>query len=407
MSHHVQLNLPESHRAKKEKSFANMAVWACGFRPFFLGGAALAALSVVYYMVIFFGGFQTLGTLGAVGWHIHEMIFGFAPAIIAGFLLTAVPKWTRIPLPTGTALAAVFGLWLAGRLAMAMAGVIPYLAVAMVEFLFLPVLALAISIPIIKARTPRNLGFVPLLFGLATANALFHLNQLGILSGVGGLATDAGLGIIIVIIAIVGGRVIPFFTVNRLGHARLKRGRKVDIMAMILTVAWLVTMLVFPTSWATAAIAILAGLANLIRMKSWGSFRTAKVPLLWVLHVGYAFVGVGLILYGLAILDVAGTRSAAVHALTTGAIGILCLGMMARVSLGHAGRELKAHKITAFAFGLITLAALLRVFIPLLIPAVYTGAVIASSVAWTGAWVLFLVIYAPILVQPRIDGRPG
>lgn len=405
MSHFVELHFPDRETAAP-KTFGELPIWACGFRPFFFGGALLAALSISLWLFVFFGGVQMGGAAGPMGWHIHEMIFGFTTAIIAGFLLTAVPKWTRTPTISGAKLAAIFGLWFAGRVAMAVAAVIPYWVVFAVDFLFLPVLAVAISIPIIRSRTPRNLGFVPLLTGLAAANALFHLNILGVLS-TGSLAVDAGLGIIIVIISIIGGRVIPFFTVSRLGHAPLKSYRIIEWGAVALTVAWLVSLLIWPTSMATGVLALIAGAANLIRMHSWGSFRSFGVPLLWILHIGYAFVGLGLILFGLATLEIATTRSVALHALTTGAIGLLCLGMMARVALGHSGRALQAHKVTVAAFILVVAAAAVRVFVPWLAPAFYTTAVITSGILWTAAWVLFLVIYTPIFFRRRADGRPG
>lgn len=407
MSPYVELNFPQSQEANTSRGFSGWPVWACGFRPFFLGGALLAAVSIGLWLAIFFGGFSAGGPAGAVGWHAHEMIFGFAPAIIAGFLLTAVPKWTRVSTPTGAGLAALFALWLAGRLAMALAGALPYVAIAIVDLLFLPALATAIAIPIIRARTPRNLGFVPLLFGLAAANAAFHLTHLGMIDGWESRGPDAGLAVIVVIIAIVGGRVIPFFTSNKLGTPAIDRRRIVDIAALVLTVIWLLSFVAVPSSFWAGGAALFAGATNLARMWGWNSLKTASVPLLWVLHIGYAFVGIGLIGLGMSTLDVMASRSIAIHALTTGAIGILCLGMMARVSLGHTGRKLKAHRTTAVAFGLVVLAALARVFLPWALPAAYSISIWLSGLLWFAAWILFVVIYTPILIRPRADGRPG
>lgn len=407
MAHFVEINFPDTEtETEKRRSFAELPVWACGFRPFFLGGGFVAAALIASWLAIFLGKARMGGLAGPIGWHSHEMVFGFTTAIIAGFLLTAVPKWTRTDTVKGGALAAIFGLWLLGRIAMVLAGFLPYALVAIADFLFLPALAFVISRPIIGARTPRNFGFVPLLFGLALANALFHLGNLGILS-TSTMGIDAGLAIIITIIAVIGGRVIPFFTVNRLGLAAPNRHRPVDIATLITTVAWGFSFVLFPTAVWTGVLALIAGVVNLARMHSWASMKTVKVPLLWVLHVGYGFIGLGLILLGLSLLDIYATRAAALHALTAGGIGVLCLGMMARVSLGHAGRALKAHKITAIAFAVLTLAALSRVLSPLLLPAFYREGLVVSGVLWTVAWVLFLVIYTPILLRPRVDGRPG
>ena len=408
MPQYVELNPPESKETESDtSSLTRWPVWATGFRPFFFGGAVMAALSIAAWLIVFFGGLGAGGPAGPIDWHAHEMIFGFTPAIIAGFLLTAVPKWTGVETPTGGGLIALFGLWVAGRLAMAGAGLVPYLLVAIVDLLFLPALAVAIAIPIGRSWTARNLGFIPLLFGLAAANTLFHLDVLGLVDGLASTGLDAGLGIIIVIIAVVGGRVIPFFTSSALGVDTGGRRRLVDIVALGMSVAWLVALIIDPTAMATGALALAAGAANLGRMWGWKTPKVFSIPLLWVLHVGYAFVGIGLLLFGLDVFDVTGTRSIAVHALTTGAIGILCLGMMARVSLGHTGRPLKAHRWTAVAFVAIAAAAIVRVFVPWLVPGGYEAAVVGSGILWTGAWILFLVVYAKILVRPRADGRPG
>ena len=407
MPQHIQLNFPDAAETTQKSGFAHWPVWACGFRPFFLGGAIVAAISIALWLVVFFGGHSAGGAAGPIGWHAHEMIFGFTPAIIAGFLLTAVPKWTRVPTPTGPLLAALFGLWLAGRLAMMLAGIIPYGLAAAIDFIFLPGLAVAIAIPIIRAKTPRNLGFIPLLFGLAAANGLFHLSHLGLLDGWATRGLDAGLAIIIVIIAIVGGRVIPFFTTNKLGRPAIDRRRIIDIVAVGASVAWLFAFIIASASPFAGIAAIVAGAANLARMIRWHSLASVKVPLLWILHLGYAFVGIGLVALGFATLDITASRTIAIHALTTGAIGLLCLGMMSRVALGHTGRQLKAARITTAAFVILSMAAALRVFLPWLIPAAYSTSIMVSGILWTVAWGLFLVVYVPILVKPRVDGRPG
>ena len=400
---YVQLNIPSEQDTERAK----WTVFATGFRPFFLGGALLAVASMLVWMAMFFAGVSVGGPIDLVDWHAHEMLLGFTPAIIAGFLLTAVPKWTGYNTPTGGWLAALFGLWLAGRLVMLAAGTLPYWVVAAVELAFLPALAVAIAIPIGRARKARNLGFIPLLFGLAAANALFHLDVLGVIEGWGARGLDAALGIIVVIIAIVGGRVIPFFTASALGTDTPDRRRLIDIAALVLTVGWLLGFVVEPTSAITAVAAIGAGAANLGRMIGWRPTAARSVPLLWVLHAGYAFVGIGLITFGLTNFGVTATTSIALHALTTGAIGILCLGMMARVSLGHTGRPLKAHTVTAIAFALIIAAAIIRVFLPWIAPSAYSASIGLSATLWAIAWVLFLIIYTPILLKPRADGRPG
>lgn len=401
----MQLNMPKSADEAPPKT----AIWSCGFRPFFLGGALLSGLLIAAWLLLFFGGLAVGGPMGPIGWHAHEMFFGFVAAVIAGFLLTAVPKWTGTKPLAGPPLSALFALWLAGRIAMVAAGTIPYAAAALIDLLFLPALALAIATPIIRAKTPRNLGFVPLLFGLAAANIVFHLSHLDLLGPPwASLGLDAALAIIVVIIAIVGGRVIPFFTVNRIGYGTRERRRLIDIAAIVLTVAWLFAFLIASTSILTALLALGAGLTNLGRILGWAPLKTTKVPLLWVLHVGYFFVGAGLILQGLSAFSLfAIPSSAAIHALTAGAMGTLCLGMMARVSLGHTGRPLAAPKIMTIAFALIIVAATIRTVIPWLLPQFYQVSITTAGILWSVAWLFFLIHYTPILAKSRVDGRPG
>lgn len=407
MPEHHKLTFPDADDEDESTSFVDWTVWATGFRPFFLGGALLAAVLIPLWIFAFFGGVSIGGPMGPVGWHTHEMVFGFTPAIIAGFLLTAVPRWTGVDTPTGGLLAGLFGLWVAGRIAMVGTDFIPYPVAAIIDLAFLPFLAVAISIPIGRDWTLRNLGFIPLLFGLAAANGVFHLDHLGILDGWAWTGIEAGLGLIIVIIAIVGGRVIPFFTASGLGIETADRGRILDGVALAAAVAWLMGLVVDSGHDWTGGLALIAGLAQLARMWGWKATKSQSVPLLWVLHAGYTFVAVGLVLFGLHILAGFGTRSIAYHALGVGAIGTLCLGMMARVALGHTGRPLEAPRPVVWAFAAMIAAAVVRFALPWVDAGLYDASLWISALLWTGGWIAYLAVYTPILVRPRADGRPG
>jgi uncharacterized protein involved in response to NO len=386
-------------------------VLALGFRPFFLLGALFAALSLGLWLPAFTGRLDFTGYSGAMGWHAHEMIFGFTTAIIAGFLLTAVGNWTGVKMPHGRWLAGLVLLWLAGRLAMVVAvmpGVaIPSGLVLAIDMAFLPALAFAVGRPIVGTSNRRNLGFIPLLGLLAMANLGFHLEASGLFRGFGATATNLAIHVIVVIMVVIGGRVVPMFTRNALGDASIEKWPAVDRIAIGACVGLVIVDVWMTNSVWSGWMALLAAGATLLRMARWGSFKTVRVPLLWVLHVGFVFIPVGLLLKSLALNFDLVALGASTHALTVGAIGILTLGMMARVALGHTGRPLVASPIVAVSFGLMTLAAVLRVLTPIIGMSWYLQGVLVSGVLMSGAFLIYLFVYWSILTTPRPDGRPG
>jgi uncharacterized protein involved in response to NO len=324
--------------------------------------------------------------------------------VIAGFLLTAAQNWTGIRTPSGPPLTMLFLLWLAGRLGFLVPG-LPAGLVALVDLAFLPVLALVLARPIIKAGQLHNAPFPILLLALTAANALVHLEALG-------LAETASLGLylatylVVTMIAVIGGRVIPSFTDNKL-HTRARRWKTVEILVPLTTLSALAAALAAPYSLVTALLAASAAAVHGIRLAGWYTTRFWSVPLLWILHLGYAWIVLGFALLALSAAGVATAAVSALHAFTAGGIGVLTLGMMARVSLGHTGRLLESAPIMTRAFVAINLAALLRVVLPLLFPGVYAQSMTASGLAWIVAFGLFVVVYAPMLLRPRVDGKPG
>lgn len=373
-----------------------------GFRPFFLLGGAFAALVVPYWVLAFTGATAPAGPLAGIAWHAHEMIHGFTVAIIAGFLLTAVTNWTGRETAVGGGLWALALLWLAGRAALL---AVPGPIASVIDLLFLPALAVAIGRPILRAGNLRNAAFPLLLLALWTTNLAAHLDAHGVLPGAATAAHRVAVHLIAVIILVVTGRIIPGFTRNATGVATIRNVRALDWTATLATAALALLQL----ATAPALQAIVAGVAAvsvLGRAWFWGARHTLREPLLWVLHAGHAFVGIGLALEALEPL-VGFARSISLHAITVGGIGALTIGMMARVALGHSGRPLRVRPVIGLAFGAVILAALARVLGPLFLPSSFITWMWTAAVLWAAAFAAYVVVYAPILARPRPDGRPG
>jgi uncharacterized protein involved in response to NO len=335
------------------------------------------------------------------------MVFGYAAAVVAGFLLTAVRNWTSVQTLRGGALAALLALWLAGRLAPLLPGVLPGWFVAVVDLAFLPILAASLAVPLLRRRQWRNLPFVPILLVLAAANALVHLDVLGVAPGRANSGLYLGVDLIVLLIAIIGGRVIPFFTERALPGAKPRVWMPVEwaCIGSVVTVAALGLLPGAPIL--TVIVATVAAAAHALRLWGWSDRRLWSVPLLWILHAGYGWLVVGFALEALSAAGIVRPQLA-LHAYTAGAIGALTLGMMARVSLGHTGRLLGAAPPMVAAFALVNVAAVLRVFAAWGLPDEwYVAAIVASGIAWAAAFALFVGAYAPILTRPRSDGLEG
>ena len=378
-----------------------------GFRPFFLLAGVFAIVIIPLWLAFFAGLWPTPPYLGAARWHAHEMLMGYTMAVVAGFLLTAVRNWTGLPTPTGPLLAVSVLLWLAARFALASTAVVPAWLAATLDVAFLPLIAGVLLPPLWRSRNRRNLVFPFILLALAGANLVMHLQALGVLVAGSGHALQFSLNVVTLIMIVIGGRVIPAFTANALPKVQVRRLAWADVAAIGLVVLVLIIDL-FPSLQAMAGpVALLAAIVNILRMWHWQSLATWRVPMLWILHVGYAWIIVALALKGLAGAIPVVTPSAAIHALTVGAIGSLTLGMMSRVALGHTGRAIVASTTITAAFALINAGAVIRVTIPLAAPGYYLHGLIVSGLLWSATFALFVIHYTPILTQPRIDGKPG
>ncbi|MBI3515388.1 MAG: NnrS family protein [Proteobacteria bacterium] len=386
-----------------------VALFEFGFRPFFLLASLYAALAVPTWLLVMTGVVVLPTNLSAMQWHGHEMVFGFALAGITGFYLTAVPNWTGAPPVRGGRLMILVALWLAGRAAMWNSAALPASVVAAAELALLPVLAAFVLPALVAAKRPRNLIFLVIPLALETAILLVHLEPLGWADDSAWTGLQLGIDLALLLITVIGGRIVPTFTANALrarGEIRLPRTPPLlDRLAILSMLAMLIADLTERAPWIGIA-ALAAALLNAVRLSGWCTPRTLDSPLLWVLHLGYGWLVAGLALKAAAGLTDLVPATAALHALTVGAVGTMMMAVMSRAALGHTGRPLVAHPVVVAAYGLVSLAALLRIAAAVS-PSLYLALVETSGALWTLAFVLFLSIYAPILVRPRIDGNPG
>lgn len=388
-------------------SAPRFALLGKGFRPFFLGAAIFAGLVLPAWGFVLAGRLTPPGYLDPISWHAHEMLFGFTVAVVAGFLLTAVGNWTGKETAIGAPLGSLVALWALGRVAMAAGSVLPGVVVAGLDLAFLPALVLAIARPIVAARNKRNAVIVVAASVLWAANLAVHLDALGFLPGVRRRALFVALDVVVLLMVIVGGRVIAMFTRNVVRDDGIRNIPRADLAAAI-AAGLVVLMDAFaPAAWVQAIVLGAAAVATAVRTVHWGSLRSRREPLLWILHAGHAFIPLGLALRAAALVSPAVPASSGVHALTAGAVGLLTLGMMARVALGHSGRPIVLPRGFPLAFGLVTVGALARVTAPLLAGGAQLAVLLSSAAVWSLAFLAYAVVYAPVLASPRVDGKPG
>ena len=376
-----------------------------GFRPFFFGGAIWAVVALTLWLLALAGVTALPSALEPLTWHRHEMLFGFVGAVIAGFLLTAIPNWTgRLPI-AGAPLASLFALWGLARVAVLFSGEVGHGPAAALDVGFYLVLALLGAREVFAAKN-RNVPIVGLVLLFGLANALDHAAAAGVVADEG-LGWRAGLALVVSMISLIGGRIVPSFTRNWLAKRGVKQGLpgqpdSFDMATIAVTAAALLAWVAVPDRPPVGAFLLAAGLLQALRLARWNGLKAVADPLVFILHVGYLWVPVGLVLLGAAILGTAVPRSAAIHALTAGAMATMILAVMTRATLGHTGRDLRASPATVVLYLLVTIGAVLRVTAPLgLID--YTLGMEVSAVAWGSAFLIFLFAYGPILFAPRAD----
>ncbi len=389
-----------------KKPIFDYPLFALGFRTFFLLAGLSALLLISLWNSIYDGRLHIDLYFPKVYWHAHEMLLGYTTAVIAGFLLTAVRNWTGRDTTTPDQLATLGLLWLYGRITPFYSELIPDGLIALIDFAFLPWLAWVISRPLLANGNYRNLIFVVMLLLMAAGNAMLHLEILGLSEDTGWTGITLVVAVILMMILVLAGRVFPFFTERGLKGVVAIRNPILDIAGIVLAVLSFILVIAEIKGLLLALVALSALLANLARLWGWYHPKIWFVPLLWVLYLGYGWILLGFCLLALSAYDVV-AYSLALHAFTVGGIGVITLGMMARVALGHTGRALKASNAIAVGFLLINFAALFRVLLPSLLPDWYGTLVLISSYAWLAAFSLFVLIYSPILTSPRADGEPG
>jgi uncharacterized protein involved in response to NO len=373
--------------------------FSMGFRPFFLAAGWFSAVWIVIWVAYLLKGAPSLGAHHPILWHGHEMLFGFGAAVIAGFLLTASQNWTGLQTSTPVTLAGLFLLWLAARLGFLFPGIVPLWLTSVVDLAFFPLLAWMLARVLFAARNRNNYILLPVLASFALLNLAIHLELHGLARGTGMPALQGTVYLVAVLLVFMGGRVIPYFTGRRLPSLSVRQWPWLDWTTLAVTLAVLPAFLWWGKSAALAPLLLAAAVLNLLRLLAWKPWGTLRVPLLWVLHVGYLWLPVGFALQGAHLLGAPVPWSSGVHALMVGALGGLTIGMMARVSLGHTGRSLEAHPVIALSFALVALAATARLamtFFP-----VAGWLLIATAVLWATAFAIFAAYYTPILLAPR------
>lgn len=397
----MTMNLRSAHLSDRPRP----AFLSQGFRPFFLAAGLWSAVALAVWIVMFATGTTLPSRFDPLAWHIHEMLFGFVMAAIAGFLLTAIPNWTkRLPV-SGSQLALLATLWLLGRIACLISATVPpWIAVA-ADLSFPVVLVAVVAREIIAGRNWRNLPMVVPIIVLGIANFLMHLEVDGV-AVPSGLGWRLGLAAVLVLISVVAGRIVPSFTRNWLAKrpgSSLPAGHGwIDRAALGILHAGLVSWVFLPAFRPIGLFLLLGAALNFWRLLRWRGAATAVEPLLLVLHIGYAWLVLGVALLGLNMLNPDLPQSAAIHALTAGAIGTMILAVMTRATRGHSGRELSADRITSLIYILVTVAAMTRVAAEFS-AAWTTPLLITSACLWIAAFGGFVLGYGPMLFLPRGD----
>ena len=380
------------------------------FRPLFLGGTLFSVIAIGWWIYFWLNPFNWMPHGGPVWWHGHEMLFGFGAAIVVGFLLTAVQSWTGVIGLRGKPLAALALTWLLGRLLLAFGSALPSWVLAAGDIAFLLFATFAMAYPVIKVKQWRNLIFVPILFAFTVLNTVSHWAVTTEQPLLAIQALHSTILLFTLIISILGGRVIPAFTSNTMECQKaspIKWLEAVSITSIILLIIMAFIGFTNLPSIILLVVSSIAALANGWRFLRWGIQHSWSVPLLWSLHLAYAFIPLGFLMLALHSAGLMDNISAALHSFTVGSIGGMILAMISRVTLGHTGRPLNPHSLVSLAFVFILSAAIIRVLIAAWFPEFAYWGIGIAGVLWIFAYTVYLYFYAPMLVSARADGRPG
>ncbi|CCQ74377.1 NnrS family protein [Magnetospira sp. QH-2] len=366
-----------------------------GFRLFFPLAALYALIGIGLWIFLLTGTLTLPLAFQPLDWHIHEMLYGFIGAAVAGFLLTAVPNWTGMAPMAGWRLGLLGGLWLLGRLAVTLGGDLDWMIVAAADVAFPTLLVLMIARDVVRADNSRNYILLVILALFPVGALLFHLEGGNHME----MGQQIGLYSIVFLLSIVGGRVVPNFTGNwlaRYGGPNVRAFGTIDILALGTTFLGAIHDIALAEHPLGHWLLVFAGFLHLLRLSGWQGWRALSEPIVWVLHLGYLWLAVGLVFLGLSGVFEDVPRAGAMHALTAGAMATMIIAIMSRAILGHSGREIRAARFTVFAYILLTVGTILRI-----VAAWVPGLLHASAGIWMLAFVLFLVVYLPVVTQPR------
>lgn len=390
------------------KPIPKIALLNLGFRPFFLGAAIFAIFSMLLWMGVYV--FQLplpITRISSFQWHAHEMIHGFAMAVIAGFLLTAVKNWTGVQTLYGFGLLGLFALWALPRI-LFLFGTSWIVIAGFFDMLFALCLIGSILHPIVKVKQWKQLGIVVILALLAVANGCFYLGAAGLVEQGAYLGIQGGLFLIVGLVLFMGRRVIPFFIEAGVGYpVKLFSSKWLDIAIIVLYIAFLIAEVLVRNPWMVAMTAMGLFVANSARLIGWHTSGIWKKPLLWSLFIAFIWINLGFFLLALnAFLNL--SNIVVIHAFSVGGIGVVVLSMMARVTLGHTGRNVQSPpKAVAISLAVLIAGAIVRVIAPLIAESHYVIWVATSQILWIAAFSIFIVTYFPMLVKSRIDGQFG
>ncbi len=396
----IQIGEPPSAIAAR-----GFAFFALGFRPFFLFAGLGAAIFMTLWLFGWQGRLPISGYFDAVQWHAHEMLFGYAASVVAGFLLTAVRNWTGMAVPIKGKLAALAMIWLLARVLILIPGV-PGVLVALVDLSFIPLLGWSLFQPLWFGQNKVNRYFLLFFASMTFANLLFHLDVLGVMPGLWQRGAYFMLDTVLLTLLLVAGRVMPFFTEKAVAGSTPKSTPWIEKAGFVLLVLMASVQLMMPHGPIAGVLALLLSVLQVLRLAGWHHPGVWRIPVLAVLYTGYIWMLLGLALRGLSSFGLLNYQLG-LHALTAGAVGVLTLGMMSRVALGHTGRDINTTSVINLAFVLLSIGAFFRVIMPMLAPGQYYIWINLSGGLWVLGFVLFVMVYTSVLIRPRIDGRPG
>jgi uncharacterized protein involved in response to NO len=385
-------------------------LFAYGFRPFFLLAGLYAAGSMAAWVWLFPRGATPMSSLPPHLWHGHEMIFGFIAAAIAGFMLTAVPSWTGERGFAGRPLIVLTTLWLAGRVAFAIGDALPIAVLMVAELSFVPGLIIVLAQMIMRSSN-RNWPLLLVLLAFWCGDVVFTYAALSGQVALASTALRGSLGLVLVLITIIGGRIVPAFTGNALRNrgtvVTMRSPRALEVAVIALTAGYVLADIAAPLGKVTGVAAAAAALAHFLRLSGWHGLRSWREPFVWILHAGYVWLPIGLALKAILVLTEASWAAHWQHALGAGAAGTMIMAVMTRASLGHTGRPLRVSRLIVIAYAMLTGSVLLRVFGGSVLQVAYVSTITTAGTLWTLAFLLYSSVYTPILIGPRADGKPG